>query len=55
MVESRTYTATYWVRADNSEEAKMLAEKGETEDESHGSCKDVTNREVVGTPKLAEG
>ena len=52
VTESRTYNCTYYVVAGSVEEAQQKAERGETESETDGSLGEVSDREVVSTPKF---
>ena len=46
MVETRVYDVLYTVEADSLEEAREMAENGETERESDMKCREVLNRTI---------
>lgn len=52
--EERLYARTYTVLAASEVEAIEKAERGETETESDGILTEISNREVLSTPKIIQ-
>jgi hypothetical protein len=51
VIETRTYDVRYVVEADTPEEAREMAESGETVEEIEIKCRDVLNRTIYSGPR----